>query len=124
MKALVGSMESTTSDESHFSEDENEGMQLSGYLVKRLPWERSALAKVNKALNEHYHRQLTPRARVSFLPRREHAQLSTMKRPINRHDWVVRPETGRIEQTPSINTLASPSVSTPSMLTVSSHNAR
>jgi len=124
VKLVVGSMEYTSSDESNFSEDENEGMQLSGYLVKRLPWERSALAKVKKALDEKYRRQLTPRARVNFLPRREHAQLSTRKRPINRHDWAVRPETGRIEQTPSINTLASPSVSTALMLTVSPHNAR
>ena len=54
LKPVVGSMEYTSSDESDFSEDENEGMQLSGYLVKRLPWERSSLAKVKKALDEDY----------------------------------------------------------------------
>ena len=70
MKPVVGRVEYTSSDESDFSEDENDGMQLSGYLVKRLPWERSALAKVRKALDEHYHRQLTPGARVNFLPKR------------------------------------------------------
>ena len=79
---------------------------------------------MKKPLDEKYRRQLTPRARVNFLPRREHAQLSTRKRPIQRHDGAVRPETGRIEQTLSINNLASPSVSTASMLTVSPHNVR
>ena len=123
LEPVVGSIEYTSSDESDFSEDENEGMQLSGYLVKRLPWERSSLAKVKKALDEDYRRRLTPRAKVNFLPRREHTESSTRQRPINRHDWAVRPETCRTELTPSIGTQPSPSVSTPSIVTVSPHHA-
>ena len=39
-------------DESDFSDDENGQPKLSGHLVKKLPWERSALTKVKKALDD------------------------------------------------------------------------
>ena len=39
----------TSSDESDLSEDENGVMQLKGYRVRKLPWERSALTTVKKA---------------------------------------------------------------------------
>lgn len=44
----VGSMEYTSSDESDLSEDEDGNVIVSGYLVKKLPWERSTLTNVKK----------------------------------------------------------------------------
>ena len=52
VEQAVGSFQYTSSDESHFSDDENGQPKLSGYLVKKLPWERSALTKVEKALDD------------------------------------------------------------------------
>lgn len=44
----VGSMEYTSSDESDLSEDEDGNVIVSGYLVNKLPWERSTLTNVKK----------------------------------------------------------------------------
>ena len=51
----------TSSDESDLSEDENGVMQLKGYRVRKLPWERSALTTVKKSLDEAYLKTLHPR---------------------------------------------------------------
>ena len=48
VEQAVGSSQYTSSDESDFSDDENGQPTLSGYLVKKLPRERSALTKVKK----------------------------------------------------------------------------
>ena len=47
-------LEYTSSDESNLSEDENEVVQLTGYLVKKLPWERSTLTSVKQKLDQAY----------------------------------------------------------------------
>ena len=91
IERAVGSLEYTTSDESDLSEDENGVQKLSGYLVKKIPWERSALMKVKRSLDAAALKRLTPRARANFLPRREHTRQSNRQRPIDSLDWAVRP---------------------------------
>ena len=81
----------TSSDESDLSEDENGAMQLKGYQVKKLPWERSALTTVKKTLDEAYLKTLHPRLRANILERSLHARPSTRSPPVDPLDWAVRP---------------------------------
>ena len=76
IERAIGSIEYTSSDESDLSEGENGVQKLSGYLVKKIPWERSALAKVKRSLDDAALERLTPRARANFLPRRGHTRLT------------------------------------------------
>lgn len=91
IERAIGSIEYTSSDESDLSEGENGVQKLSGYLVKKIPWERSALAKVKRSLDDAALERLTPRARANFLPRRGHTHQSDRQRPLDSLDWAVRP---------------------------------
>ena len=73
VEVVIKSPTYTSSDESDFSEDENGESHLAGYLVKKFPWERSALTKAKKALDNAYMRSLNPRARVNLMRRDSHA---------------------------------------------------
>ena len=55
------------------------------------PWERSALAKVKRSLDDAALERLSPRARANFLPRRGHTHQSDRQRPLDSLDWAVRP---------------------------------
>lgn len=91
-KALT--LEYTSSDESDLSDDENsDHLKLKGYLVKKLPWERSALRKVKEQLDSRYLKSLPPRSRGSILPRRNHSKMSTRPVPVDILEWAVRPPT-------------------------------
>ena len=76
VELAVGSLTYTSSDESDFLEDENGERYLTGYLEKKLPWERSRLTKAKKALDDVYIRSLNPRARVNLVSRLAHARPS------------------------------------------------
>jgi len=56
VEVVIKSPTYTSSDESDFSEDENGESHLAGYLVKRFSWERAALTKAKKALDDAYMR--------------------------------------------------------------------
>lgn len=45
-------------------------------LWKKTPWERSALTRVKRSLDDAALERLTPRARANFLPRRGHTRLT------------------------------------------------
>ena len=92
VEQAVGSSQYTSSDESDFSDDENGQPKLSGYLVKKLPWERSALTKVKKALDDAHIKSLNVRARVNMVARRLHPMPSAKPRPIDGLDWAMRSE--------------------------------
>ncbi|XP_031557250.1 uncharacterized protein LOC116293893 [Actinia tenebrosa] len=87
-KALI--LGYTSSDESDLSEDENGDLKLKGYLVKKLPWERSALRKMKQELDGLHLRGLNPRVRGSFLSRRNHNELSSREYPNIVINWAVR----------------------------------
>ena len=61
IEKAVGSMDYTSSDESDWSEDENGESRHSGFLVKKLPWERTCLKNVKQSLDEAYMRGLNQR---------------------------------------------------------------
>ena len=116
VEQAVGSSQYTSSDESDFSDDENGQPKLSGYLVKKLPWERSTLTRVKKALDDAHIKSLNVRARVNMVARRLHPMSSTKPRPIDGLGWAMRPEE------PPTATFSSPtpvisSCSTPSSAT-------
>jgi len=73
----------TSSDESDLSESEGGQLILKGYLVKPLPWERSALRRVKDELDKCYRAGLPLRSRRSVLPRRRHTTFSTRPVPDN-----------------------------------------
>lgn len=100
IKQAVGSTSYTSSDESDFSEDENGERVLSGYLVKKLPWERTTLTKAKKDLDDAYKKSLNPRARVNLVTRRVHPRPSTRCPPTDVLEWAVRVQ----EPTPSSGT--------------------
>ena len=100
IELAVGSTSYTSSDESDFSEDENGERVLSGYLVKKLPWERTTLTKAKKVLDDAYKKSLNPRARVNLVTRRVHPRPSTRCPPTNVLEWAVRVQ----EPTPSSGT--------------------
>ena len=68
-----------------------ESRNSQGTLWKKSPWERSALAKVKRSLDDAALERLTPRARANFLPRRGHTHQSDRQRPLDSLDWAVRP---------------------------------
>ena len=134
VELAVGSLAYTSSDESDLSDDENGTRRLSRYLIKRLPWERSTLAKAKRELDEAYIRSLNPRARVNLVTRGVHPRPSTRSPPIAALEWAVRAEepttttssrlsTSTRTATPSLRTRhltsATPSYSThpPTMVT-------
>lgn len=90
MELFVGSLTYTRSEESDFSEDEDEEGEryFNGYPVKKLPWERSKLTKAKKALDDAYMRSLNPSARVNVVMRRAHVRPSTRPRPIGGLEWA------------------------------------
>ncbi len=100
IEMAVGSTSYTSSDESDFSEDENSERVLSGYLVKKLPWERKTLTKAKKDLDDAYKKSLKPRARVNLVTRRVHPRPSTRCPPTDVLEWAVRVQ----EPTPSSDT--------------------
>lgn len=77
IEKAVGSMDYTSSDESDWSEDENGESRNSGFLVKKLPWERTCLKNVKQSLDEAYMRGLNQRARQNLAIRRVHRLPST-----------------------------------------------
>ena len=91
IERAIGSLEYTSSDESDFSGSENGVQKLAGYLVKKTPWERSALTRVKRSLDDAALERLTPRARANFLPRRGHTHQSDRQWPLDSLDWAVRP---------------------------------
>ena len=79
IRNAIGMKEYTSSDQSDFSEDEEGNCRLSAYLVKKLPWERSALTNVttygktytnNFPRNGFSHGSLTGRSRLEKLSER------------------------------------------------------
>ena len=77
IEKAVGSMDYTSSDESDWSEDENGESRHAGFLVKKLPWERTCLKNVKQRLDEAYIRGLNQRARQNLAVRRVHRLPST-----------------------------------------------
>lgn len=126
VEQAVGSSQYTSSDESDFSDDENGQPKLSGYLVKKLPWERSALTKVKKALDDAHIKSLNVRARVNMVARRLHPMPSTKPRPIDGLEWEMRSEepATATSRTFSPPTPAISSHSTPSSTRNSFHSIR
>ena len=102
VEVVINSPTYTSSGESDFSEDENGESPVAGYLVKRLPWERSALTKAKKALDDAYIRSLNPRARVNLMRRDAHQRFSACHLPPNGPEWAVRTE----EAVPTARTAA------------------
>lgn len=95
----------TSSDESDMSDDENGQSCLKGYMVKRLPWERTTLRKAKKALDDAYLKSLAPRARANVLQRRDHPSPSKRSPPPDALEWAVRtsaPETPHATGTTSL----------------------
>lgn len=90
--------EYTSSDESDATEDEDGQQVVRAYLVKTLPWERSALKRAKKQLDRAHLRKLTPRARGLLLERRAHPEPSTRPPPSQVFDWAVR-QPGNTSQT-------------------------
>ena len=88
VELAVGSPAYNSSEKSDFSEDESGEPRLSGFLVKKLPWERSLLIKYKKALDDAYIKSLKPRARGSLVARRLHSQSSKRRQPIEVLDWA------------------------------------
>ena len=89
IRKAIGMKEYTSSDESDFSEDEEGNCRLSAYLIKKLPWERSALTNVKKTLDETYVKNLNRRARVNLVARRAHQRPSTRGPPKEGIAWAV-----------------------------------
>ena len=78
-------------DESDLSEDENgDQVQLRGYLVKKLSWERSTLTNVKQGLGQAYLEGLQPRLQDIVLKGKWHPGPSSRGRPVDPVDWVVR----------------------------------
>ena len=119
VEQAVGSSQYTSSDESDFSDDENGQPKLSGYLVKKLPWERSTLTKVKKALDDAHIKSLNVRARVNMVARRLHPMPSTKPRPVGGLEWAMRPKEPATATSPTFSspTPAISSCSTPSSAT-------
>ena len=90
IEKAVGSMEYTSSDESDWSEDENGELRHSGFLVKKLPWERTCLKNAKQHLDEAYMRGLNQRARQNLAIRRVHHLPSTRRPPTEPLEWAVR----------------------------------
>ena len=67
IEKAVGSMDYTSSDESDWSEDENGESRHSGFLVKKLPWERTCLKNVKQSLDEAYMFGLNHRPSEGFV---------------------------------------------------------
>ena len=83
--------EYTSSDESNYEDDSDcDGVQLTSYKVKHLPWERTKLANAKKILDEIYVKSLSARVRRSRVPRIEHPLASERDIPQNLVGWAVR----------------------------------
>lgn len=115
VEVVIKSPTYTSSDESDFSEDENGESHLAGYLVKKFPWERSALTKAKKALDDAYMRSLNPRARVNLMRRDSHERFSARRLLPNGPEWAVRTE----EAVPTLRTAVTPSTHPPPVATAS-----
>ena len=112
--AKVLTWDYTSSDESDMSEDENGLTCLKGYIVKKLPWEKTTLRKAKKALDDAYIKSLPPRVRANVLERRVHHTSSKTGPPPDAIQWAVRimtPETPPV--TRPLETPASRAVLTP-----------
>jgi len=80
--------DATMSSEDSDMETDDQGRQrLTGYRVKKLPWESNKLKKIKKKLDRAYCSSLTRRARDRVLPRREAAR-SQRAAPDNLPDWA------------------------------------
>ena len=119
VEQAVGSSQYTSSDESDFSDDESGQLKLSGYLVKKLPWEMSAFTKVKKVLDDAHTKSLN----VKMVARRLHPMPSARPWPIDGLEWAMRPEerATATSRTLSPPTPAISSHSTPSSTRTSFH---
>lgn len=90
VEKAVGSMDYTSLDESDWSEDENGESRHSGFLVKKLPWERTCLKNVKQSLDEAYMRGLNQRARQNLAFGRVYRLPSTRGPPAEPLEWAVR----------------------------------
>ena len=115
VEVVIKSPTYTSSDESDFSGSESGESHLAGYLVETLPWERSALTKAKKALDDAYIRSLNPRSRVNLMRRDAHERFSARHLPPNGPKWPVRTE----EVVPTLRTAATPSTGPPPEVTAS-----
>ena len=122
VEQAVGSSQYTSSDVSDFSDDESGQFKLSGYLVKKLPWEMSALKKVKKAPDDAHTKSLN----VNMVARRLHPMPSTKPWPIDGLEWAMRSEepATATSRTFSPPTPAISSHSTPSSTRNSFHGIR
>ena len=89
IQKVIGSLEYTSSDESDLSEDEDGNVIVSAYLVKKLPWERSALTNVKRKLDSSYVMNLTRQSRANFVARKPHPGSSTRRPPFEGLGWAV-----------------------------------
>ena len=90
IQKVIGSLEYTSSGESDLSEDEDGNVIVSAYLVKKLPWERSALTNVKRKLDSSYIKNLTRQSRANFVARKPHPSSSTRRPPFEGLGWAVR----------------------------------
>jgi hypothetical protein len=70
-----------SSEESDWTDDECFPV-VKGYLTKKLPWERTKLTGIKKALYSTYVKNLPQRARSTLLRRYPHSTQSCRVRPV------------------------------------------
>ena len=76
-REAAGSMDYSSSDESDWPEDENGELRHSGFLVEKLPGERTCLKNAKQSLDEAYMHGLNQQARQNLAIRRIHHLPST-----------------------------------------------
>ena len=86
-------VEYMSSEESSYEEEEDfitgeTTRKLSGYITKKLPWERTSLTSLKAKLDKAHHKGLTPHARAMAKPRHE-GGLSERPAP-DGPSWAVR----------------------------------
>ncbi|XP_031552034.1 uncharacterized protein LOC116289278 [Actinia tenebrosa] len=79
-----------SSEDSDGESDENGGMKVTCYKVKRLSWEGERFTRAKKALDKAYKKSLTKRASDRVLPREEANNLSTREVPENFPEWALK----------------------------------
>ena len=77
IEKAAGSMDYSSSDESDWPEDENGELRHSGFLVEKLPGERTCLKNAKQSLDEAYMHGLNQQARQNLAIRRIHHLPST-----------------------------------------------
>ena len=105
--ARVLTQEYTSSDESDMSEDEEGQQFVKAYLIKKLPWERTALRNAKTEL-DRAHLYMNPRGRCMRFGRKVHPEPSTRPLPFDMLDWAVR-QPGGLSQSDFLTPLSSTS---------------